>query len=147
METSDVTGGLAVTRSLTIPSRALQWRFSRAGGPGGQKVDTTDSRVELSVLLYRVDNLTAGHKQRIRAELSHRIVDGALVVVAAEHRSQLRNRQAVRERAAGLLHEALTAPPPHRRKSTKPSRRAVQRRLDVKKQRGRTKALRRRPDY
>lgn len=147
METSGVTGGLPVTRSLTIPSSALRWRFSRAGGPGGQKVNTTDSRVELSVLLDRVEELSEGQQRRIRTALSNRIVDGALVVVAAEHRSQMRNRQAVRERAADLLRGALTAPPPRRRKRKKPSRAAAQRRLDTKKQRGRTKALRRRPDY
>lgn len=147
MEPDEVAGELPITRALTIPASALRWKFSRAGGPGGQKVNTTDSRAELSVLLGRVEDLTDGQEQRIRTALAHRMVDDALVVVAAEHRSQLRNRQAARERAAALLRDALTAPPPRKRKKRKPSRAAKQRRLDAKKRRGRTKDLRRRPEH
>lgn len=142
-----VTDGLVVTRGLTIPPSALRWRFSRSSGPGGQAVNTTDSRAELVVLLGSVDVLTDEQWARIRSALSHRMAGDTLVVAASEHRSQLRNRHSARERAAALLRGALTAPPPRSRRKRRPSRAARQRRLDAKKRRGQTKALRRRPDY
>ncbi|GAA4817340.1 alternative ribosome rescue aminoacyl-tRNA hydrolase ArfB [Tomitella cavernea] len=141
-----VTGPLAVTASVTIPQSALRWRFSRAHGPGGQGVNTTDSRVELVVRLADA-GLTDAQLDRTRSALAHRLVEDALVIVAAEHRSQLRNRQAARDRAADLLRRALTAPQPRARKARRPSRAAKQRRLDAKKKRGQTKSLRRRPDF
>lgn len=144
---ADVTDGLVVTGGLTIPQSAMRWRFSRSGGPGGQGVNTTDSRVELVVLLGRVDGLTDAQRARIRTALAHRIAGDVLTVSASEHRSQLRNRQSARERAAALLRGALAAPPPRSRRRRTPSRAAQQRRLDAKKRRGQTKALRRRPDY
>ena len=142
-----VAGPLAVTPSITVPPTALHWRFSRSSGPGGQGVNTTDSRVELAVRLDAVAALTDAQRDRIHAALSHRIVDGALVVAASEHRSQLRNRQSARDRAAALLRGAVEAPPPRTRRKRRPSRAAKQRRLDAKKRRGQTKSLRRRPDW
>ena len=135
-------GPLRVSRSIEIPERELRWRFSRSSGPGGQSVNTADSRVELS---FDVSTSTAlGPVQRARAleRLAGRLVDGVLTIAASEERSQLRNREAARERLARLLAEAV-APSPPKRRPTKPSRRAVERRLEAKRLRARTKRLRR----
>jgi ribosome-associated protein len=125
------------------PERELRWRFSRASGPGGQGVNTADSRAELSFDVAASPTLPA--RDRVLARLRHRLVDGVLTVVAAEHRSQLRNRDAARDRLAALLAAAL-APDPPRRRPTRPSRGVVRRRLDAKSRRGRLKRLRGRPD-
>jgi ribosome-associated protein len=138
-------GPLRVSRSIMIPEGELRWRFSHSSGPGGQGVNTADSRVELSL---DVENTTAlGPIQRKRAleRLSARLVDGVLTVRASEHRSQYRNREEARERLAALLARAV-APPPPRRKPTKPSRAAVERRLADKRRRAQTKRLRRAED-
>ena len=138
-------GPLRVSRSVLVPERELRWRFSRSSGPGGQSVNTTDSRAELSL---DVANSTAfGPVQRSRAleRLSGRLVDGVLTVVAQEERSQLRNREAAMARMAELLAAAI-APPPRRRKPTTPSARATKRRIESKRRRSRTKRLRRPPD-
>jgi ribosome-associated protein len=135
-------GPLRVSRSVLIPERELRWRFSRASGPGGQSVNTADSRVEL---VFDVSKSTAlGPVQRSRAleRLRAKLVDGVLTIVAAEERSQLRNREAARERLATTLAKAI-APPPRPRRPTKPSRNAVERRLATKRRRATTKQLRR----
>lgn len=138
-------GPLRVTRSVVVPEGELQWRFSRSSGPGGQGVNTADSRVQLSLDLTTTTAL--GPVQRARAvdRLADRLVDGVLTVTAQEHRSQLQNREAALERLAEILAEAV-APPPPRRRPTRPSRRAVERRIADKKRRGRTKQLRRDTD-
>lgn len=130
-------------RGVEIPADELQWRFSRSGGPGGQSVNTTDSRVELRIDLH-ASSLPARLRDRAAARLADRLVDGVLTVTASEYRSQHRNRQAARARMVDLLTEA-TAPPPPKRRPTRPSRGARERRLAGKKRRGQTKALRRRP--
>ncbi|MFN7229476.1 MAG: alternative ribosome rescue aminoacyl-tRNA hydrolase ArfB [Synechococcaceae cyanobacterium] len=134
---SDGPGG-----GLVIPADELRWRFSRSGGPGGQAVNTTDSRVELVFDLGTSQALPPALRQRALARLESRLVDGALVVVASEHRSQWRNRQAARRRLAALLQEALRPPPPPRR-PTRPSRGSVERRLAAKKRRAAIKSQRR----
>jgi ribosome-associated protein len=111
--------GLRIGRAVVVPDRELSERFSRSSGPGGQGVNTTDSRVELT-------------------RLEGRLVDGIVTVAASEHRAQLANRRAARDRLTALLTEAA-APPPRRRRPTKPSRAAKQRRLDEKKRRAQTK--------
>jgi ribosome-associated protein len=128
-----------------LPERELHWRFSRSSGPGGQGVNTTDSRVELSVDLAGSPSVPESVRDRLLSRLAGRLTDGVLTVVAAEHRSQLRNRQAARDRLAAALSAALAPPPPPRR-PTGPSRRARQRRMDEKTRRGRVKRLRSRPD-
>jgi ribosome-associated protein len=133
-----------VVRGVEIPADELRWRFSRSSGPGGQSVNTTDSRVELSIDVQRSGSLPDHLRRRALARLSGRLVDGVLTVAASEHRSQHRNREAARARMTELLTEA-TAPPPPRRRPTKPSRGARERRLAGKRRRGETKALRRRP--
>jgi ribosome-associated protein len=135
-------GPLRVTRSVVIPERELTWRFSRSSGPGGQSVNTADSRVELGLDVARTTALGPVQRARVLQRLSHRLVDGVLTVKASEHRSQLRNREAALERMAKILAGAL-APPPPRRRPTRPRRGAVERRLADKKRRSRTKRLRR----
>jgi ribosome-associated protein len=135
-------GPLRVTRSVVVPERELTWRFSRSSGPGGQSVNTADSRVELSLDVASTSALGPVQRARVLERLSRRLVDGVLTVRASEHRSQLRNREAALERMAKILADAL-APPPPRRRPTKPRRGAVERRLADKKRRSRTKRLRR----
>ncbi len=132
---------LPVGGSVSIPAAELQWRFSRASGPGGQGVNTTDSRVELSFDVAASTAFSPAQRDRILQRLSGRLVDGVLTVVAAEHRSQLRNREAARTRLAAILRQALTPDPPTRR-PTRPSRAARERRLADKRRRTLTKRLR-----
>lgn len=131
-------------RSLDIPSRELSWRFSRSSGPGGQGVNTTDSRVEVSFDVAGSGALPDALRARALERLAGRLVDGVLTVSAQENRSQLANRRAAQQRLVDALADAL-APPPRARRASRPSRGAVQRRLDTKRMRSRTKALRRRP--
>lgn len=127
---------------LLIPAEELRWRFSRSGGPGGQAVNTTDSRVELVFDLAATQALSPPLKERALGRLGPRLVAGELVVVASEHRSQWRNRQAARRRLQALLEEALRPPPPPRR-PTRPGRGAVERRLEAKRRRASIKSQRR----
>ena len=131
-------------RSVVIPATELHWRFSRSSGPGGQSVNTTDSRVELSYDLARSTALSPALRARALQRLDPRLVDDVLTVAASEHRSQLRNREVALARLARLLDDAL-APPPRKRRPTRPTRTAVQRRLDRKRHRSHTKQLRRPP--
>ena len=133
-----VTGPLRVTRSVVVPERELRWRFSRSSGPGGQSVNTADSRVELSLDVSRTSALGPVQRARAMERLGRRLVDGVLTVTASAQRSQLQNREAARERLAAILASAL-APPPAKRRPTRPSRGAVERRIAQKKRRSRTK--------
>ncbi|HWJ10031.1 MAG TPA: alternative ribosome rescue aminoacyl-tRNA hydrolase ArfB [Nocardioides sp.] len=128
--------GPGVPDGLVIPDSELVERFSRSPGPGGQSVNTTDSRVEL---VWDPTTSTV-LDERQRARLLAR-TEAPLVVVAHEHRSQHRNRAAARERLAGRIRELLAPPPPSRR-ATRPTRGSKERRLEAKRQRGRTKQLR-----
>jgi len=130
-----------IPAGLLIPAAELAERFSRSSGPGGQGVNTTDSRVELSFDVGQSRVLTERQRERALLALSGRLVAGVLTIVASEHRAQLLNRQAARARLVHYLTEALAPPAPPRR-ATKPTRSARQRRLDVKKQRGQLKASR-----
>ncbi|MDH4111864.1 MAG: alternative ribosome rescue aminoacyl-tRNA hydrolase ArfB [Actinomycetota bacterium] len=138
-------GPLRVTRSVVVPEGELRWRFSRSSGPGGQSVNTADSRVELSLDL--TTTVALGPRQRARAldRLRGRAIDGVVTVTASEHRSQLRNREAALERLAELLRGAI-APPPATRRPTRATRASVERRIADKKRRARTKRLRRSDD-
>jgi ribosome-associated protein len=136
--------GLAVRGSVVVPESELRWRFSRSSGPGGQSVNTTDSRVELSLDVAGTTALGPVQRTRALERLGARLVDGVLTVTASEHRSQWRNREAARHRLAALLRDAI-APPPRARRPTKPSRASVRRRLDDKRRRGDLKKLRGRP--
>jgi ribosome-associated protein len=132
---------LPVSSRLTIPAEELAERFSRSSGPGGQGVNTTDSRVEL-VWDLGASALPPELLDRLRRRLGGRLTGDTLVVVASERRSQLRNREAARERLAGLVARALEPPPPPRR-ATRPSRGATERRIAAKKRRAVTKQTRR----
>ncbi|WP_186484431.1 alternative ribosome rescue aminoacyl-tRNA hydrolase ArfB [Synechococcus sp. A15-127] len=133
---------LVVNKRLVIPAGELQWRFSRASGPGGQGVNTTDSRVELLLDLEACSVLGPVRRARLLERLGSRLSDGCLRVVAAEERSQWQNRQAAMARLSDLLREGLKPPPPSR-KATRPGRGAVKRRLEAKKKRGDLKRQRR----
>nr|WP_229661000.1 alternative ribosome rescue aminoacyl-tRNA hydrolase ArfB [Marmoricola endophyticus] len=124
-------------QGLLIPAVELSERFSRSSGPGGQSVNTADSRVELVWDAASSAVLTADEQQRVARALG----PGPVGITASEHRSQHRNRVAARERLAARVREAL-APPPPRRVPTKPSKGSQRRRLDAKTRRGRTKSLR-----
>jgi len=132
-------------RGITIPAEELGWRFSRSPGPGGQAVNTGDTRAELSFDLASTSALPAALKERALTALAGRLTDGVITIAASEHRSQLRNREAAAARLAEMLTEA-TAPPPKARRPTKPTKAAMQRRLDDKQRRAQTKRLRRSTD-
>jgi ribosome-associated protein len=137
--------GPGVPQGLTVPGDALVERFSRSSGPGGQGVNTADSRVEIELDVVGFAGFTDTQRARVLRALDPRLVGGRLLVVAAsEHRQQRRNRVAARERMADLLREAL-APPPAPRRATRPTRGSKERRLSAKKRRGETKAGRSRP--
>lgn len=138
-------GPLRVTRSVVVPEGELRWRFSRSSGPGGQSVNTADSRVELSLDVTTTTALGPILRARALDRLGGRLVDGVLTVAASEHRSQLRNREAALERLAGILRAAVAPPPPARR-PTRATHGSVERRLADKKRRSRTKQMRRADD-
>ena len=133
-------------RGTTIPPDELSWRFSRSTGPGGQSVNTTDSRAELSYDLANSTVLPPVYQERALRALASRLADGVLTVTASESRSQLRNREAAAERMSVLLTDA-TAPPPPPRRPTKPSRAARERRLADKRRNAQIKRLRRPDDW
>ncbi len=128
-----------VNQSLVIGDDELEWRFSTSGGPGGQHANRANTRVELLWDIAGSPSLTERQRNRLRRRLG----DTARVV-ADDTRSQHRNRSIAMERLGELCRDALKAPP-KRRKPTKPSRRAKQRRVDAKRKRGETKKLRRNP--
>ena len=97
-----------MSERLTIPAAELAWRFSRSSGPGGQGVNTTDSRVELSWDLAGSEMLPPALKERAAERLGNRLVNGVLTVTASEHRSQLRNREAAAARLAGKRRRSET---------------------------------------
>jgi len=132
-------------RGWVIPPEDLSWRFSRSPGPGGQSVNTSDTRVELSFDLAGSDALPAVLKDRALLALDSRMTDGVVTVSSSENRSQLRNREAAAARMSALLTEA-TAPPPTPRRPTRPSRAARERRLADKQRRSQIKRLRRPAD-
>jgi ribosome-associated protein len=136
---------LRVNDSVRIPGSELGWRFSRSSGPGGQGVNTTDSRVELAWDVGATAALSEPLRVRALDRLGSRLVGGVLTVTASEHRSQLRNREAAAARLAALVAAAI-APPPRSRRATRPSRGAVERRIADKKRRGAIKRNRRSDD-
>ena len=132
---------LRVSPAVLIPVAELRWRFSRSSGPGGQNVNTTDSRVELVFDLAGSPSLPPALKARALQRLEARLVDGAVVIAASEHRSQWANRVAAQRRLGELLQGALRPPPPPRR-PTRRTRGSVERRLAAKKQRSAIKGKR-----
>ena len=135
-------GDLRVNSWLVIPDGELHERFSRSSGPGGQSVNTTDSRVELSFDVLRSPALPERERSRALERLASRLTDGVVTVTAENERSQLMNREAARARLASLLREAV-APPPPPRVATRPTRGARERRLEGKRRRAQVKRNRR----
>jgi ribosome-associated protein len=133
---------LQLIPGVLIPAAELRWRFSRTSGPGGQHVNTTDSRVELLFDLAATPSLPQHLRARALQRLEARLAEGCLVIAASEHRSQWQNRVSAQRRLVALLQEAIKPPPPPRR-ATKPTRGSVQRRLASKKQRSAVKQQRR----
>ena len=144
MDDLRIPAGPGCPRGLVVPAGELIERFSHASGPGGQGVNTADSRVQLSLDLATTVALHEKQRERALRELDDRLSGTILTIAAAEHRSQRRNRAAARERLAHVLRAALTPPTP--RRATKPTRGSKLRRLADKKRRGEVKARRRRPD-
>lgn len=137
-------GPVRLRGSVVVPDDELGWRFSRSSGPGGQSVNTTDSRAELRWDLAHTGALSPALRERAMQRLSSRLVAGVLTVTASEHRSQLRNREAALARFVALLDAALAPPGPPRR-VTRPSRGSRTRRTESERRRREIKAQRRRP--
>ncbi|MDN6171081.1 MAG: aminoacyl-tRNA hydrolase [Micrococcaceae bacterium] len=135
---------LQVSPVLTIPASELGWRFSRASGPGGQHVNTTDSRVELFWNIAVSPTLGEEDRELLLDHLGPRLVAGTLTVTSSEQRSQRRNRERALEKLAQLIREAL-APAGPKRRPTKPTRGSKRRHRAAKKQRSDVKQQRRRP--
>ena len=143
MDDLHVTPGPGAPEGLAIPAGELVEQFSHASGPGGQGVNTTDSRVQLSFDLATTTALNDVQRQRALTHLSARLAGTILTISAAEHRSQRRNRVAARERLAALLREAIA--PPKVRRPTRRTRGSQRRRLEAKRVRSEIKQNRRRP--
>ena len=139
-----VAPGPGAPRGLRVPAEELLERFSRASGPGGQGVATTDSRVQLSLDVGTTSALDDVQRARALARLEGRLVGTVLTVTAEEHRSQRRNRTAARERLAELLREAVA--PPAVRRPTRPTRASRRRAAEAKRHRSQIKRDRRRPE-
>lgn len=135
---------LEVSRQLTIPAGELGWKFSRSSGPGGQHVNTSDSRASLTWNIAESVALSDGQQERLLAKLGPRLVAGALTVTSSEQRSQLRNREIALEKLANIVRDAL-ADGPRVRRATKPTRGSKRRHLAAKTRRSETKKLRQRP--
>ena len=144
MDNLRIPAGPGCPRGLVVPAGELIERFSHASGPGGQGVNTADSRVQLSLDLATTVALNEKRREHALSVLGDHLMGTLLTITAAEHRSQRRNRTAARERLAHVLRAALTPPTP--RRATKPTRASKLRRLADKKRRGEVKARRRRPD-
>lgn len=143
--TGRVDGDLRITNSVTIPASELSWRFSRSSGPGGQGVNTTDSRAELSFNLAGSPSIPLHLRARAIERLGSRLADGVLTITSSQQRSQWQNRQAAQKRLVEVLAAAI-APPGPKRRPTSPSKASSERRIASKKRRGETKRLRRDTD-
>ena len=133
-----------MTPALTIPSSELGWRFSRSSGPGGQHVNTSDSRVELSWNVGTSAALSDGQRLVLATRLGRRLIDGVITVAVSEQRSQLRNREIALARLSDLVAEGL-APEAAPRRATKPTRGSNRRRHAANERRAATKRQRKRP--
>jgi ribosome-associated protein len=135
---------LRVSPALTIPAAELGWRFSRSSGPGGQHVNTSDSRVELVWNVTDSAVLSESQRELLLARLEGRLVGGAVTVASSEQRSQLRNRETALAKLAQLVSAGLAPDGPQRR-ATKPTKGSGRRHLAAKQQRSATKRQRQRP--
>jgi ribosome-associated protein len=130
--------------TVSIPASELEFKFSRSGGPGGQHVNKTETRVEVVFDVASSPSLTDAQRRRIMRRLANRIdSNGMLHVTSQATRSQLENRERAIEKLATLLEHALRRP--KKRKPTRPSHAAQERRLEEKKRRSEIKKYRRDP--
>jgi ribosome-associated protein len=137
-------GVIAINDSLWIPRAELTFKATRSGGPGGQHVNTSSTRVELTWSVTESPSLTDEQRALIQAKLSNRIsAEGVLQIAASEHRSQLKNKEAAVARFAELLAQALVIPKVRRK--SRPSRAAKEQRLEAKQRRSSIKRMRRKP--
>ncbi|GAB3205975.1 alternative ribosome rescue aminoacyl-tRNA hydrolase ArfB [Marinactinospora thermotolerans] len=132
---------MAARVRVVVPEEELNWRFSRSSGPGGQHVNTSATRVSLSLDLTSTTALSPTQRERALERLAGRLVDGVVTVTVQDSRSQARNRELAVARLAELLGEAA-APPARPRRGTRPSRAAKERRLDAKRRRSQVKRSR-----
>ena len=129
---------------VSVPEAELEVRTARSSGPGGQSVNTTDSKVELRWNVATSGAVNEAQRARLLERLSSRLTqDGVLILTGSEHKSQQRNREAVRARFRSIVGEALE--PPRQRRRTRPTRGSKERRLHSKKHRGELKRLRKPP--
>ncbi|MGO1594144.1 MAG: alternative ribosome rescue aminoacyl-tRNA hydrolase ArfB [Ancrocorticia sp.] len=143
MEDLQVPPGPGAPNGVTIRAAELTERFSHSSGPGGQGVNTSDSRVQLSVDISTTTALSEIQRNRALKQLGSRLSGGVLTVVSSDQRSQHRNRAAARERLAAMIREAIVPPVP--RRPTKPTRASKRRRQEAKKRRSAIKQDRHRP--
>ena len=136
---------LDIGAAQPLPDGELNFRYTRSGGPGGQHVNTSSTRVELTFDLAQSPTLTAAEKARARRRLRSRLdSEGKLRIVASDERSQTRNRALATERFQDAMRAALAPPPPPRR-PTKPTRSSTEARLRAKKRDSTRKRERQRP--
>lgn len=140
-----VAPGPGAPAGIRVPAAELVEQFSRSSGPGGQGVNTTDSRVQLSLDIASSAAFSDAQRARILARLDARLSGGVLTIAASEERSQRQNRVAARERLAVILREAVM--PEVNRRATKPTRGSQRRRLEGKRQRSEIKRGRQRPGH
>jgi ribosome-associated protein len=133
---------IEIIPGLIIPRSELEYRATRSGGPGGQHVNTSSTRIELTWNVQTTPSLDDAQRARVSEKLANRIDErGVLRLTSSGSRSQHQNREDVTERFARLIAQALHQPRP--RKKTRPSRAAKEARLQSKKRRSRTKEQRR----
>ena len=128
---------------LRVPAEELVEQFSRSSGPGGQGVNTTDSRVQLSLDLGTTTALSDVQRERVLGRLAESLSGTVLTISASEHRSQRQNRTEARMRLTRLLRDAVV--PAVVRRPTRPTRGSMRRRLEGKRRRSELKSTRRRP--
>ena len=129
---------LIITSRLVIPSRELKWRFSRSSGPGGQKVNKTNTRVEIIFNIKESKVLNDYQKKVLTRKLKNKLVNNCICLAVQEERNQLLNRQIAIKRISSEIRNSLKNSSKIR-KATKPSKASQNRRLDSKKKRGELK--------
>jgi len=132
---------LKITKTLVIPSNEIKWRFSRSSGPGGQKVNKIESRVEITFNLEDSKVLNDYQKAILKINLKNKLVKNSLCLAVQEHRNQLLNRQLALMKFSSIIKDGLNKPFKFR-KSTKPTKASQKKRLDFKKKHGELKKSR-----
>ena len=132
---------LKITKTLVIPSKEIQWRFSKSSGPGGQNVNKIESRVEIIFNLEDSKVLNNYQKAILKINLKNKLVKNILCLAVQEHRSQLLNRQLALMKLSSIIKDGLNKPFKFR-KSTKPTKASQKKRVEFKKKRGELKKSR-----